>query len=164
MSRRLLMVAAGLFTVRWKVVPGPAAALAEPVSQRLAAPADGDGVRALFGSENRDFHTGERVVAVTFNAAWNDAGLDRVLGELTRRHTPAAFFLTGEFADRHPEAVKRIAAAGHGLGNQERPPQRRPPKELPCGRAPSGAPGPTPILGTNEAPAAFSVPMSSGWR
>lgn len=61
--------------------------------------------------------TRERVVAVTFNAAWNDAGLERVLRELARRRTPAAFFLTGDFADRYPKAVKRLAAAGHGLGN-----------------------------------------------
>ncbi|MFJ8648886.1 polysaccharide deacetylase family protein [Streptomyces sp. NPDC093546] len=51
------------------------------------------------------------------DAAWNDVGLDRVLGELARRRTPAAFFLTGEFADRNPQVVRRIAAAGHGLGN-----------------------------------------------
>ncbi|MEU4845972.1 polysaccharide deacetylase family protein [Streptomyces gilvosporeus] len=61
--------------------------------------------------------TRERVVAVTFNAAWNDAGLERVLGELARRHAPATFFLTGDFAHRYPQVVKRIAAAGHGLGN-----------------------------------------------
>ncbi|WP_051877063.1 polysaccharide deacetylase family protein [Streptomyces natalensis] len=61
--------------------------------------------------------TRERVVAVTFNAAWNDAGVDRVLAELARRHAPATFFLTGDFADRYPQVVKRIAAAGHGLGN-----------------------------------------------
>ncbi|MEV0977771.1 polysaccharide deacetylase family protein [Streptomyces sp. NPDC049915] len=61
--------------------------------------------------------TREQVVAVTFNAAWNDAGLERVLGELAHRRTPATFFLTGDFADRYREVVKRIAAAGHGLGN-----------------------------------------------
>ncbi|WEO99884.1 polysaccharide deacetylase family protein [Streptomyces sp. FXJ1.172] len=61
--------------------------------------------------------TRERVVAVTFNAAWNDAGLDSILGDLARRHAPATFFLTGDFTDRHPQVVKKIAAAGHGLGN-----------------------------------------------
>ncbi|MER6075115.1 polysaccharide deacetylase family protein [Streptomyces sp. NPDC001817] len=61
--------------------------------------------------------TRERVVAVTFNAAWNDAGLDSVLGELARRHTPATFFLTGDFAVRYPEVVRRLATAVYGLGN-----------------------------------------------
>ncbi|MWA08364.1 polysaccharide deacetylase family protein [Streptomyces sp. BA2] len=78
---------------------------------------EGKGLRALFGSENRAFRTRERVIAVTFNAAWNEAGLDNILGELARRRAPATFFLTGDFADRHPAVVKRIAAAGHGLGN-----------------------------------------------
>ncbi|MEG8280421.1 polysaccharide deacetylase family protein [Streptomyces sp. AHA2] len=77
----------------------------------------GEALRALFGSENRVIRTSERVVAVTLNAAWNEAGLDRVLGELARRSAPATFFLTGDFAERHPAVVKRIAAAGHGLGN-----------------------------------------------
>ncbi|WP_157877923.1 polysaccharide deacetylase family protein [Streptomyces torulosus] len=57
------------------------------------------------------------MVAVTFNAAWNDAGLDSILDDLARRRTPATFFLTGAFADRHPEVVRRVAAAGHGVGN-----------------------------------------------
>ncbi|MGW0710104.1 polysaccharide deacetylase family protein [Streptomyces sp. NPDC002643] len=61
--------------------------------------------------------TNERVVAVTFNAAWNTAGLEAILDELARRHTPATFFLTGDFADRYPEVVGRIADEGHGLGN-----------------------------------------------
>ncbi|MEU8975900.1 polysaccharide deacetylase family protein [Streptomyces monashensis] len=54
---------------------------------------------------------------MTFNAAWNDGGLDSVLGELARRRAPATFFLTGDFTDRYPRVVKKIAAAGHGLGN-----------------------------------------------
>ncbi|MFI9152321.1 polysaccharide deacetylase family protein [Streptomyces sp. NPDC053367] len=84
---------------------------------RPALTEDGKGLRALFGSENRVIRTSERVMALTFNAAWNDAGLDSILGELARRRAPATFFLTGDFADRHPAAVRKIAAAGHGLGN-----------------------------------------------
>ncbi|MGE6737026.1 polysaccharide deacetylase family protein, partial [Streptomyces sp. NPDC059900] len=99
------------------LVQGPAAHRTQTVAVHPAAAVDGPGLRALFGSENRVIHTQERVVAVTFNAAWNDAGLDSILGELARRRAPATFFLTGEFAHRHPSVVKRIAAAGHGLGN-----------------------------------------------
>ncbi|GGZ30380.1 polysaccharide deacetylase family protein [Streptomyces poonensis] len=121
-SRRRLGAAAGLLAARW-VLPEPWAATAEAVSPPPAAAADTadtvdqKGLRALFGSENRVIRTRERMVAVTFNAAWNDNGLDRILTELARRHTPATFFLTGDFADRHPAVVQRIAAAGHGLGN-----------------------------------------------
>ncbi|MDN3296387.1 polysaccharide deacetylase family protein [Streptomyces ficellus] len=109
-------MAAAVFAVLWAVHAGGPAAPAKAATPRIAA-ANGQGLRALFGSENRVFHSHEPIVAVTFNAAWNDAGLDRILGELDRWHAPATFFLTGDFADRHPEVVKRIAAAGHGLGN-----------------------------------------------
>ncbi|MFK0236212.1 polysaccharide deacetylase family protein [Streptomyces vinaceus] len=105
--RRLLAVSAALFAFLWAVTTVPSA----------TAMAADDGLRSLFASENRGIRTSERVVAVTFNAAWNDAGLDPVLDELARRHAPATFFLTGDFADRHPQVVRRIATAGHGLGN-----------------------------------------------
>ncbi|MFF5482007.1 polysaccharide deacetylase family protein [Streptomyces sp. NPDC012935] len=116
--RRLIAVAAALFAVLWgAVVPGPQAVAARTVPPRPAAAVDQERLRALFGSENRVIRTDEQVVAVTFNAAWNDAGLAGILGDLQQRRTPATFFLTGDFADRYPGVVKRIAAAGHGLGN-----------------------------------------------
>ncbi|MFD7981672.1 polysaccharide deacetylase family protein [Streptomyces sp. NPDC059071] len=117
-GRRLLAAGAALFAVLLGAsAQGPVARPAETVVPSPAATVEGRGLRALFGSENRVIRTRERLVAVTFNAAWNEAGLDAVLGELARRRAPATFFLTGDFADRHPAAVRRIAAAGHGLGN-----------------------------------------------
>ncbi|MFF4105135.1 polysaccharide deacetylase family protein [Streptomyces sp. NPDC001903] len=115
--RRLLRGLAGLFAVLWLVAPRPPATAAGAAPPRPVAATDQEGLRSLFASENRAIRTAAPVVAVTFNAAWNDAGLDPVLDELARRHAPATFFLTGDFADRHPEAVRHIAAAGHGLGN-----------------------------------------------
>ncbi|MGW2250834.1 polysaccharide deacetylase family protein [Kitasatospora sp. NPDC001660] len=72
---------------------------------------------ALLGTAIRRIPTDDRVVAITFNAAWDESGLDGVLTTLRDRAAPAAFFPTGDFADRHPGAVRTIAAAGHGLGN-----------------------------------------------
>ncbi|GGY03889.1 hypothetical protein GCM10010324_58530 [Streptomyces hiroshimensis] len=40
-----------------------------------------------------------------------------MLGTLARLRVPAAFFPTGDFADRHPRAVRAMAARGFGLGN-----------------------------------------------
>ncbi|MFG2196652.1 polysaccharide deacetylase family protein [Streptomyces sp. NPDC048639] len=71
----------------------------------------------LFGSAIRTMPTQEKVVALTFNAAWNEEGLDTVLSVLREQKAAATFFLTGDFADRLPEATRRIAAAGHGIGN-----------------------------------------------
>lgn len=60
--------------------------------------------------------TEEHVVALTFNAAWDENGLDTVLGELRRRNAPATFFPTGRFAETRPAAARAMAAE-HGIGN-----------------------------------------------
>ncbi|MFI8941561.1 polysaccharide deacetylase family protein [Streptomyces syringium] len=73
-------------------------------------------VRSLFGREIRRMPTTRPVVALTFNAAWDGAGVDTVLTTLRRRHAPATFFLTGQFAERHPAAARAMAAE-HGIGN-----------------------------------------------
>lgn len=56
------------------------------------------------------------MVALTFNAAWDESGIDDVLTELRRRELAATFFPTGGFAREHPAAVRAMAAA-RGLGN-----------------------------------------------
>jgi peptidoglycan/xylan/chitin deacetylase (PgdA/CDA1 family) len=73
-------------------------------------------VERLFGAEIRRLPTEQPVVALTFNAAWDEDGLDRVLGELRRRRAPATFFLTGRFAEAHPAAARAMAAE-HTIGN-----------------------------------------------
>ncbi|WP_374196763.1 polysaccharide deacetylase family protein [Streptomyces sp. ISL-96] len=91
------------------------ALLAGPV----IVPGRGEGPRppdALLGDEIRLMPTSRRVMALTFNAAWDESGIDTVLTELRRRKVPATFFPTGQFADAHPAAVRAMAAA-HGLGN-----------------------------------------------
>ncbi|WP_244291363.1 polysaccharide deacetylase family protein [Streptomyces subrutilus] len=106
------LLAAGL-------APGSAAAAAPARPAPRPAPAAGAGPRppaALLGAEVRRLPTSRKVVALTFNAAWDDSGLDTVLGELRRRELPATFFPTGDFADTHPAAVRAMGAA-HGLGN-----------------------------------------------
>ncbi|MCX5192515.1 polysaccharide deacetylase family protein [Streptomyces sp. NBC_00249] len=72
---------------------------------------------SLLGDEIRRLPTSRRVMALTFNAAWDESGIDTVLTELRRRRLPATFFPTGAFADAHPAAVRAFAQAGHGLGN-----------------------------------------------
>ena len=60
--------------------------------------------------------TGTRRVYLTFNCGWEN-GLTRLtLDTLQQHQVPAAFFLTGEYAGRNPELVKRMAAEGHLLG------------------------------------------------
>ncbi|WP_405940956.1 polysaccharide deacetylase family protein [Streptomyces sp. NBC_00207] len=94
--------------------PAGAPAAGRPASG--APPAGPRPPASLLGSEIRRLPTSRKVVALTFNAAWDEAGLDTVLAELRRRKLPATFFPTGEFADAHPAAVRAMGAA-HGLGN-----------------------------------------------
>ncbi len=61
--------------------------------------------------------TGEQVVALTFDSAWGTEDLDDILAILEKHHAPAVFFVTGEWAEKNPDAVKAIDRAGHELAN-----------------------------------------------
>lgn len=107
------LLAAGLAT---GTGTGAAAAQARPPA---SAPTVQNGPRPpaeLLGDEIRRLPTSRKVVALTFNAAWDESGVDTVLEELRRRKLPATFFPTGEYALAHPAAVRAMGAA-HGLGN-----------------------------------------------
>lgn len=88
-----------------------------PAGSAFAAAAGPRPPASLLGQEIRRLPTSRRVVALTFNAAWDESGLDTVLAELRRRKAAATFFPTGLFARARPAAVRAMAAAGHGLGN-----------------------------------------------
>ncbi len=61
--------------------------------------------------------TEERVVALTFDAG-SDRGIsDRILNILESHDARASFFLTGQWIEEYPEEARRIASAGHSLGN-----------------------------------------------
>lgn len=61
--------------------------------------------------------TDEKVVAITFDAAWGDEDLDDILAILEKHNCKAAFFVTGDWATRYPEAIQKIWKSGHDLGN-----------------------------------------------
>lgn len=44
-------------------------------------------------------------------------GVPRILALLAKYDLPATFFIPGDTADRHPDVVKRIIAAGHEVGH-----------------------------------------------
>ena len=71
----------------------------------------------LRGQDVTVLPTTRRVVALTFDAGGNAAGLDRILATLADRHVHATFFLTGRWVQANPGAVARIRAAGHRIGN-----------------------------------------------
>ena len=72
---------------------------------------------ALRGQEVDVIPTGQRLVALTFDAGANSAGLPSILATLRDRQVSATFFLTGRWAAGNPASVQAIAAAGHRIGN-----------------------------------------------
>jgi len=56
-------------------------------------------------------------VALTFDGGGSDAAVPSVLSTLAAADVRATVFLTGDFARRYPAQVRRIAAAGHVIGN-----------------------------------------------
>lgn len=56
-------------------------------------------------------------MALTFDGGSSDAGAASVLATLRGAGIKASFFVTGDFARRYPTQVRRIAAAGHRVGN-----------------------------------------------
>ena len=83
-----------------------------------SAPPSPPGVgQSLLGQDVEVLPTSERVVALTFDAGGNAAGLESILGTLEAEGVPGTFFLTGRWADANPDGVAAIAAAGHRLGN-----------------------------------------------
>lgn len=61
--------------------------------------------------------TPEKEIALTFNCAWDDTGLDELLGIFEKEEMKCTFFFVGDFAEKYPEAVRKIYNAGHELGN-----------------------------------------------
>lgn len=61
--------------------------------------------------------TNEKKVALSFDAAWGADDTDTLLEILKSENIKATFFLCGYWIDEYPEEVKRIAEAGHDIGN-----------------------------------------------
>jgi peptidoglycan-N-acetylglucosamine deacetylase len=73
--------------------------------------------RSLIGRDVETIPTAQPIIALTFDAGSNADGLPAILRTLADEQVRATFFLTGNFAERHPAAVRTIVAAGHRLGN-----------------------------------------------
>ena len=57
--------------------------------------------------------TKEKKMALTFESAWGDEDIARILEILKKQEVRATFFLTGEWVEKYPEGVKAIWDAGH---------------------------------------------------
>ena len=61
--------------------------------------------------------TTKKQVALSFDAAWGNEQTDQLLEILEKYNVKTTFFLVGEWVDKYPEDVKKIAAKGHDVGN-----------------------------------------------
>lgn len=59
--------------------------------------------------------TEEKNVALTMNCAWNADDIDKILKVLEENDVRITFFMVGDWIDKFPEYVKKIADSGHEI-------------------------------------------------
>ena len=59
--------------------------------------------------------TEEKNVALTMNCAWNADDIDKILEVLNQNDVKITFFMVGDWIDKFPEDVKKIADNGHEI-------------------------------------------------
>ncbi|WP_370458070.1 polysaccharide deacetylase family sporulation protein PdaB [Thalassobacillus sp. CUG 92003] len=70
-----------------------------------------DEPRALSkGDESKD------LIALTFNISWGTEKVDDVLAQLKAHKVKATFFVSGEWAERHPDLLEKISEGNHEIG------------------------------------------------
>jgi gamma-D-glutamyl-L-lysine dipeptidyl-peptidase len=71
---------------------------------------------SLAGAEWSRLPTSDKVVALTFDAGGNNAGVASITATLKSEGVPATFFLTGRWTEVYPADARKIASA-YGIGN-----------------------------------------------
>lgn len=61
--------------------------------------------------------TPDQKVSITINCAWSAEDVDLILQTLQKHQVKATFFMVGDWVDKYPEAVQKIAKAGCEIGN-----------------------------------------------
>lgn len=59
--------------------------------------------------------TEEKKVAFTMNCAWEADDIDSILETLSKHNCKITFFMVGDFVKKYPDAVKKVAEAGHEI-------------------------------------------------
>ena len=59
----------------------------------------------------------DRVVSLTFDAAWGNEDTQTLIDILGKYNVHATFFVVGEWVDKYPESVKALHDAGHEVMN-----------------------------------------------
>lgn len=90
----------------------------EPTQPEATAPPPADPFPpSLRGQDLTVVPGAGRVVALTFDAGANSAGLPKILAALSAKGVAGTFFLTGNWAATNAGAVGQIVAGGHRVAN-----------------------------------------------
>lgn len=69
------------------------------------------------GNVNKALYKGEENVALTFNIGWGDIKAEEILTTLEELEVKkATFFLSGSWAEAHPQIVEKIIKGGYEIG------------------------------------------------
>ena len=61
--------------------------------------------------------TGKKTLYLTFDAGYENGCTAKILDILKKHQVPAAFFLVGNYLEKNPDLVRRMAQEGHIVGN-----------------------------------------------
>lgn len=62
-------------------------------------------------------NTGTKAVAITVNVDWGEEFIPAMLEQFKKNNALVTFFVTGRWAEKNPELLKQMAAAGHSIQN-----------------------------------------------
>ncbi len=77
----------------------------------------GPGVASRMNEPIYQGNTGKKVVAITVNVDWGEEFIPLMLEEFEKHKVKVTFFVTGVWAEKNPEMLKTMAAAGHSIQN-----------------------------------------------
>lgn len=79
-----------------------------------------NGAFSVFSSEDpaalAKGNTKEPNISLTFNISWGEEKVHNILKQLDQKQVQATFFVSGEWAERHPKILKKITDGNHELG------------------------------------------------
>lgn len=59
----------------------------------------------------------DKKISVTFDCAWGADDVDDVIAALAEQNCRATFFVLGTWAEKYPDAIKKLSEAGHEIAN-----------------------------------------------
>ncbi|NLB89543.1 MAG: polysaccharide deacetylase family protein [Syntrophomonadaceae bacterium] len=62
-------------------------------------------------------NTGKKLVAITVNVDWGEEYIPSMLEQFAKHDAKVTFFVTGVWAEKNPDLLKKMAEAGHSIQN-----------------------------------------------